>query len=232
MDHQKEPNQESSIWIQCSNLRRIIPFFMHSTYSFSMRLLIGTNNEGKFIEISEVLGDLDFDLLMPKDVNISADPDETGKTFEENAKQKAQFYHKEGKLPTVADDSGIIIEALQDELGIHTRRWGAGSTASDEEWIDHFLKRMKNEPNKRAHFVCSLAYIDPEGTLNAFEGRCSGVITDELEADYLPGLPISACFKPDGYDAVFSALSIEQKNSSSHRGLATHLLRKFLTQSE
>ena len=192
------------------------------------RILIGTNNQGKFIEISEVLGNLDFDLLMPKDVEISADPEETGETFEENAKQKARFYHRESALPTIADDSGIIIEALQDELGIHTRRWGAGPAPSDEEWIEHFLKRMKDEPNKRAHFVCSLAYMDMEGNLNAFEGLCNGVITEELEADYLPGLPISACFKPDGHDAVFSALSIEQKNSSSHRGLATHALRKFL----
>lgn len=193
-----------------------------------MKLLIGTNNKGKFIEISEVLSDLDIDLITPHDISINADPEETGETFEENAKQKAHFYHKAGNLPTVADDSGIIIEALQDELGIHTRRWGAGPTASDEEWIDHFLKRMKKEPNKRAHFVCSLAYIDSEGTLNTFEGRCNGIITEGLEADYLPGLPISACFRPDGYDAVFSALSIEQKNSSSHRGLAAHMFRKFL----
>jgi XTP/dITP diphosphohydrolase len=64
--------------------------------------------------------------------------------------------------------------------------------------------------------------------LHFFEGTCDGTITDHVEADYLPGLPISACFRPDGFNCVFSALSIEQKNSTSHRGKAAHVLRQFL----
>ena len=191
-------------------------------------ILIGSNNKGKFIEISELLQDIAVKLIQPMDLGISEDPDETGKTFEENAVQKVRFYHDLAKIPTIADDSGIIIEALQDELGIHTRRWGAGPQATDEEWIEFFLKRMKGESNKRAHFICSLAYIDPSGSLHSFEGRCSGIITDELEADYLPGLPISACFRPEGFDSVFSALTIEQKNSTSHRGLASQKFKKYL----
>jgi len=87
---------------------------------------------------------------------------------------------------------------------------------------------MKDEDNKRAHFVCSLSYIDPDGTAHIFEGRCSGEITEGLEADYLPGLPISACFKPDGCESVFSNLTIEEKNSKSHRGKATQAFRAFL----
>ena len=192
------------------------------------RILIGSNNKGKYIEISEVLGDLEVNLIQPLDLGISEDPAETGETFEENAVQKALFYHEKAKIPTLADDSGIIIEALQDELGIHTRRWGAGPQASDKKWIEFFLKRMKQESNKRAHFVCHLAYIGPDGILHSFEGRCSGIITDELEADYLPGLPISACFRPNGFDSVFSALTLDQKNSTSHRGLASHKLKEHL----
>jgi len=161
-------------------------------------------------------------------VEIHDDPEETGSTFEENAVKKARFYYDRSKIPTIADDSGIIIEALENELGVHTRRWGAGPKASDEEWIEHFLDRMKDEPNKNARFMCNLAYIDQDGALHTFEGRCKGVITESLEAEYLPGLPISACFRPEGFKNVFSALSIDEKNAVSHRGRAVWQLRNFL----
>lgn len=193
-----------------------------------MQLLIGTNNHGKFIEISEVLSGLPIAPMRPADIGIAGDPEETGTTFEENALQKARFFRSLSNLPTVADDSGIVVEALANELGLHTRRWGAGPAASDAQWIEHFLLRMAKEENKRAHFLCTLAFIDDTGNEHVFEGKCSGMITATLEADYLPGLPISACFKPDGCDSVFSALKIEQKNSTSHRGKAAHALRKFL----
>lgn len=191
-------------------------------------LLLATSNKGKVHEMREALDGLGLSLLDLNDVPKIGAPDETGTTFEENAKLKALHYFKHSHHPTVADDSGIHIEALQNELGIHTRRWGAGPDASDEEWIEFFLNRMKKEKNKRAKFVCAIAHVDSEGEIHVFEGTCDGVITDELEADYLPGLPISACFKPDGYNAVFSALSIEQKNSTSHRGRALQQLRKHL----
>ena len=184
---------------------------------------------GKVIEISEVLTGLELDLKTPTDLSIEAKPEETGNTFRENAIQKVKHFHSlGGGMPTVSEDSGIIVEAIHDELGIHTRRWGAGPEASDEEWIEYFLERMKNEPNKKAAFLCHLAYIDPNGNLHLFEGECKGVITEELEADYLPGLPISGCFRPEGFNNVFSALNLEQKNSTSHRGRATQKLRNHL----
>ena len=194
-----------------------------------MKLLIGTNNIGKVTEITECLSALPFELIAPKDleVPIGASP-ETGSTFAENAVQKARYYHVHSGLPTIADDSGIAIDALEGELGVHTRRWGAGPYASDEEWIDHFLKRMKEEENKKARFVCHIAHFDSGGSLHMFEGICDGVITEELEADYLEGLPISACFRPDGYDLVYSAMSVDQKNEVSHRGKALKGFREFL----
>jgi len=198
-------------------------------YSRGMRLLLGTNNPGKIIEISSVLEGLPLEVLTPGHIDLTEVPPETGETFEANALQKARFYFERTQVPTVADDSGIIVEALKDELGIHTRRWGAGPEATDEQWIAHFLERMKEEENKRAAFVCVLAYVDPLGATYTFEGRCEGIITPTLEADYLPGLPISACFRPEGFSRVFSALSIEQKNSTSHRGRAALALRRHLS---
>ena len=195
-----------------------------------MQLLIGTNNAGKITEIAECLQTLPITLTSPRDLNLAVEPPpETGDCFAENAVQKARYYAVHSGLPTIADDSGIEIEALVGELGMHTRRWGAGSEASDEEWIEYFLKRMKEEENKRARFVCHLAHFDSNGSLHMFEGVCNGVITDELQADYLPGLPISACFRPDGYDLVYSAMDIEKKNEISHRGKAMQKFREFLT---
>ncbi len=193
------------------------------------RLLIGTNNTGKFIEISEVLESLGFELLNPKDLAVEIDPEETGVTFAENALLKARhFFEHGGAVPTIADDSGIVIDALAGELGVQTRRWGAGPEASDQEWIEHFLERMESEDNKKAKFVCNLAYVDAEQNEHLFEGVCEGIITPSLEAEYLPGLPISACFKPDGFDLVYSAMSVEQKNAISHRGWALHSLKERL----
>jgi len=197
-----------------------------------MQILIGSNNKGKIIEISEVLQGLPLEIIHPAHLNITDAPPETGATFEENALQKARFYFEKTQLPTVADDSGIIVEALENELGLHTRRWGAGPQASDQEWIDFFLERMKMEKNKRARFVCSIAYIDLQGANYTFEGRCDGLITPTLEAEYLPGLPISACFMPEGHSRVFSGLTIEQKNSTSHRGKATRKLADFLRETQ
>ena len=198
-----------------------------------MPLIIGTTNTGKILEIQESLSGLPLEILSPLDLYyLEGSPKETGSTFIENALQKARFYHQRTGLPTLADDSGIIVEALKSELGIHTRRWGAGPDASDEQWITYFLRRMNQESNKHAKFVCVLAYIDETGREFLFEGTCDGVITGSLEADYLPGLPISGCFKPDGYDCVYSAMKVEQKNSTSHRGRAMEKFREFLNESQ
>lgn len=201
------------------------PFLIHS---FSMRLLLATSNKGKVHEMREALDGLGLELLDLSHLPVITQPEETGTTYAENAELKARHYFEESGHATIADDSGIVVEALEGELGVETRRWGAGPMASDGEWIAHFLERMKTEKNKRARFMCSIAHVDADGQVHMFEGMCDGVITDTLEADYLPGLPISACFKPDGEEYVFSALSLEQKNRTSHRGKALMQCREFL----
>lgn len=180
------------------------------------------------MEMREALNGLNLGIVTPQDLHITETPIEEGETFADNAREKAWFYHQWSGLPTLADDSGILVEALQHELGIHTRRWGAGPDASDHHWISFFLDRMRDEPNKQARFVCSLCYIDSAGKEHLFEGTCDGVITRDLEADFLPGLPISACFKPNGYELVYSALPIEEKNRISHRGQALLKYMKFI----
>lgn len=192
-----------------------------------MKLLIGTANKGKFIEMEALLAEGDFDCVFPSDIGIADIPTETGATYRENAQLKAHFYRERSGLAVLADDSGIIVDALKDELGVHTRRWGAGAKVSDREWVDFFLERMRREENKKARFTCCLCYIDENGNETYFEGNDEGTITNELEAEFLAGLPLSACFKPEGCDTVYSALDIARKNAISHRGRAIREFMKF-----
>jgi non-canonical purine NTP pyrophosphatase (RdgB/HAM1 family) len=140
------------------------------------------------------------------------------------------FIHREDKGKSEIEQTNIA------EILIEKHRNGPtgavelyfDAKATDQEWIEYFLKRMEKEQNRRAAFVCCLAYIDEQNQLHLFEGRAEGTITHELEAEYLPGLPLSACFKPYGFDRVFSALSVEEKNQISHRGRALMEFRRFL----
>jgi XTP/dITP diphosphohydrolase len=200
-----------------------------------MRLLIATKNTGKFTEISEVLSDLDLELYHLKmsemQQHLNGDYfEENGETFEENAEKKALHYNSLTGIPAIGEDSGIIVDALKGELGVKTRRWGAGENATDEEWIEYFMKVMEDVPeeNRTARFICAAAFIDGGGEVAMFRGQTEGIITKSLEADLKPGIPLSSCFRPEGQNKVYAALSEKEKNSVSHRGKAFHELKNFL----
>ncbi len=176
------------------------------------------------LEIQSMLGS-NFELFLPFDLGITGEPDENFETLKENALSKARFYREKSGLPTLAEDTGLFVEALGGEPGVKTRRWGAGAKASDEEWLAYFLRAMDGKTNRRAKFECYAAFIDENGTEHTFHGECPGVITETKEHAFVPGLPVGSCFRPDGYDAVFEALPREEKNKISHRGQA---IKKFL----
>lgn len=195
-----------------------------------MKLLIATRNPGKFEEIRAMLGSLEdqgFEFVSLKELGIEAEFEEIGETFESNALGKARFYAQLSGLPTVSDDSGLRVEALVGELGVKTRRWGAGEQASDQEWLDHFMNRMTCESNRAAEFICVAAYVNEEEE-RSFFGETKGFITEKIEADVKPGIPLSSVFCPEGYARVYSALSLAEKNRLSHRGKAFEALRLHL----
>src|SRR3989338_5585840 len=117
------------------------------------KLLIATTNKGKLKELSEFLSDLPAQLLSLKDVGITDDVEEAGKTYEENSQLKALFYAKKSGLPAIADDGGLEIFALGGAPGVKSRRW-LGYDATDEELINHMIKVSKNLPkdNRKASF--------------------------------------------------------------------------------
>ena len=115
------------------------------------KILLASNNQGKLKTAKQVF--VDFELYTPSDLNISIEVDETGTTYEQNALLKAEAFSK--LVPEdffiIADDSGVNVDALPGQLGIKSRRFGAGPNATDQQWLDHFLDALKHvtEPQKR-----------------------------------------------------------------------------------
>jgi len=146
----------------------------------------------------------------------------------------------ERKIPqsfdfVIGEDSGIYVDALAGEMGVQTRRWGAGENATDKKWLEYFMKRMGSlapgDSDRGAKFVCNACLIgnlDGELIEKCFEGETYGEITHEIGAELLPGLPLSSVFLQDGYDKVYAALSTADKNKISHRGQAIGKVRDFL----
>ena len=193
-----------------------------------MKLLLGTRNKGKIAEFEAVFKDMKLELVLPDAMGITEDPEETGGTYEQNALLKARFYANASKLPAIADDSGIMVEALSGELGVKTRRWGAGKDATDTQWIAYFLERMVAEENRAARFVSVITFIDNKGEEHVFTGTCDGVISRTLEGEYLPGLPLRSCFKPLGFNRTLSHLTLEEEMSVNHRYKAMMQLKEHL----
>lgn len=192
-----------------------------------MKILIATGNAGKFKEISDILKGLKHEFVSLGDLGIDSNFEEIGESFKGVALAKARHFNKLSGLPTAADDSGIFVEALAGELGLKTRRWGAGENATDNEWLDHFMKRMEVEKNRNAKFVCAAAYVNGDFE-EVFVEQTPGLITGEIEVEIKAGLPLSSVFKPLGYDRVYSALSEAEKNKISHRGRAFAKILNYL----
>jgi XTP/dITP diphosphohydrolase len=192
-----------------------------------MRLLLSTQNAGKATEVSHALADLSIEIVTLADLGLHSLEEESGTTYAENALLKARHGFALSGLPTIADDSGIEVEALAAELGLHTRRWGAGPDATDATWIAYFLQRMEREVNRRARFTCALALVSDSGE-RVFLGTCDGQITRTVEVPYLPGFPLSSCFVPDGYTQVYNVLGVAEKERISHRGRALQQLKDYL----
>lgn len=190
-----------------------------------MDLLIATKNPGKWKEIADMFAGLPLTLRRPPD-NLPV-LEETGTTHMHNALLKAHYYFEHVRIPTLAEDSGVHVDALPGQLGAKTRRFGEGEGADDATWLKHFLETMKEQKNRRARFCCAVAIAGVQD-LQVFLGETEGVITETIEASILPGLPLSSCFRPDGCQKVYAALSPQEKARVSHRGKAILRARKFI----
>lgn len=152
------------------------------------KILIATTNPGKLAEIKQFLPGIPGVSL--RDVGITEKPEETGKTFEENAILKAKFYAKKSGLPTLADDGGLEIDALGGAPGVHSHRWVHGSReATDEEIIIHTLKEMKGKKNRAAQLRVVEALVLPNGKIFTAEEKVRGIIPEKPSQKRYNGFP-------------------------------------------
>lgn len=191
-------------------------------------LLIATHNEGKMREWQKLLANLAFTLKTLREFPPCPVAPENENTFAANAKSKARFYAAQTKLLTVADDSGLAVDALGGAPGIFSARYGEiGFT--DAERTNYLLAQLSQFENRTARFVCIVAVCDTtQNPIATFEGTCEGTIARQPQG--ANGFGYDPIFIPRGYDKTFAELDEATKNRLSHRAIAAHQAREFLSQ--
>ena len=180
-------------------------------------LVIATRNKGKTKEIKDLLKDYPVDIKNLDDFGPIPQIEEDGDTFDENAYIKASFAARILGLPALADDSGLIVEALDGAPGIHSARY-AGENASDKEKYLKLLHEMKGKTNRRAAFECVISVAIPTGAALTYEARCEGIIAEEPAGSN--GFGYDPVFFYPPFHKTFAQISRSEKNRISHRGKA------------
>ena len=189
-------------------------------------LVIATRNKGKFEEITKEIAGYFEKLYSLNDFKSIGPIKETGKTFLENARIKAETVAKAARIPALADDSGLVVPALKGEPGIYSSRY-AGENASDWDNIELLLEKLKTSEDRGAYFVCSLCLASPQGEiLWEGEGKCHGVIIDTPKGNN--GFGYDPVFLYPPLRKTFAQLTREEKAKISHRGIALNLFKKAL----
>jgi XTP/dITP diphosphohydrolase len=190
-------------------------------------LLVATTSRHKLEEYRALLAGLPFELHSLGDVGIDEDVEETGATFEENARLKAERYRDLSGLLTLADDSGLEVDALRGEPGIHSKRW-AGDEADDEDRNRLLLERLAGVPDERrtARYRCVIAIAGPGMETRLVEGSCEGRIAAEPSGS--GGFGYDPLFFVPELGITFGHASPEIKNRLSHRGRAAQQAREAL----
>lgn len=190
------------------------------------QLALATNNAHKLKEVGSILGELGVQILTPKDLNVTFAADETGSTFSENALIKARELFRLTRLPSIADDSGICVSALDGAPGVHSARFG-GEGLDDKGRALLLLEKLKGNPDRNAHYTCVIAYVDGT-TERTFEGMCKGRISEEYDTSGIYGFGYDPIFIFPGFQKPFSQVPDSEKNRVSHRKEALQQLLSFL----
>ncbi|MCC8110530.1 MAG: XTP/dITP diphosphatase [Ruminococcus sp.] len=192
------------------------------------KIVVASNNAGKLREIRSILEPFGFETLSQKQVGYELDVEETGTTFQENAAIKAQAVFDALHCAVIADDSGLVVDALDGAPGIYSHRF-AGADATDAQRNNKLLEMLKDMPTEKrmAHFICAICYMDENGKQHFFEGKCEGIIGTQLRGE-----------NGFGYDPLFyvggksmAEYSAAEKNQMSHRAEALRQLEKYLERS-
>lgn len=192
-----------------------------------MELVIASKNPGKIREIRGVLALSGLELLTFEDLADWLEPEETGSTFEQNAAIKARTLVEIFGRAALADDSGLVVEALGGRPGVHSSRY-AGEEGDADRNMARLLDELEGVPAERraAKFVCVAFLAFPGGESLVTSGECPGRILTERRG--AGGFGYDPVFLPEGYDQSMAELSLDEKNSISHRGKALRAMREQL----
>ncbi len=191
-----------------------------------MKIAIASSNPHKIREIRDILSGLPVEVIPASELGVDMSlVKETGNTLEENAILKAKFLYERTGLPSLADDTGLFVDALDGEPGVRTARY-AGEEADSRDNIEKLLRNLRGKDNRRAHFRTIVAFVDEEGKVHLFEGRVDGEITEEPVGDKGFGYDPIFYYPPAG--KTFAQMEDEEKNRVSHRYRALEKFRKFL----
>ncbi|MEE8163099.1 MAG: XTP/dITP diphosphatase [Anaerolineae bacterium] len=192
-----------------------------------VKLLIATHNPGKIEEYEELLAGLPLELTYPAQEGLDIEVAETGASFAENARLKAAAYARASGLVALADDSGLEVDALGGEPGIHSARY-AGTGASDKERYRLLLEKLREVPweERTARFRCVIAVATPGGQVHTAEGICEGIIAFAPKGEH--GFGYDPVFYLQEYGKTMADLPPETKNKISHRARAVQRAREIL----
>lgn len=180
-------------------------------------VVLATKNVGKVKEFQQLLKDFPVEIKNLDDFGPIPDIEEDGETFDDNAYKKAAFTAKMLGLPAIADDSGLVVEALDGAPGVRSARY-AGENASDNQNIEKLLDEMTNHSDRRAAFECVISIAVPAGPALTYEGRCEGEIARHPKGT--GGFGYDPVFYYPAHHRTFAELTSEEKNRVSHRGKA------------
>lgn len=182
-----------------------------------INLVIATRNKGKTSEIRSLLSNFPITIRNLDDFGPIPEVREEGNTFDDNSYQKASFAAKILGFPALADDSGLVVEALNGAPGVYSARYG-GENATDEQRYLKLLNEMKGITNRKAAFECVISIAVPSGAALTYEARCEGIIAEEPKGSN--GFGYDPVFYYPPLKKTFAELSGEEKNRISHRGMA------------
>ncbi|MCP4626279.1 MAG: XTP/dITP diphosphatase [bacterium] len=188
-----------------------------------MTLVIATTNRGKADEIRDMLKGFPVNIKSLADFGPVPAVEEDGETFDDNAYKKAGFTSKILGLPALADDSGLLVDALDGAPGVFSARY-AGENATDEQRYTKLLNEMEGRTNRQAAFECVISIAVPSGPALTYEARCEGLIAAAPSGDY--GFGYDPVFYYPPLKKTFAQLSREEKSRVSHRGKALQGLRE------
>lgn len=192
------------------------------------KLVFSTNNQHKLDEVQAILQN-HFDVLSLKDINCDVDVEETATTLEGNALIKARYIWDNYQMACFGDDTGLEVEALNNEPGVYSARY-AGESKNAKDNVAKLLRNLIGVENRSARFRTVIALIDDAGNEHLFEGVVKGEIIKENRGN--SGFGYDPVFVPDGYNQTFAELGDDVKNKISHRALAVNKLSTFLNTKE